>query len=129
MGTVAQSPYASNTLIISVEDDSQDGADHVDSHRSTTYVIGPYVKKRAVVSTRYSQVNALRTIEDILGTQHLNLNTANARPMADVFDIISSGQWTFTAVASTLLKQTTLGLPQNTLYAAGKDLKPTHPAE
>jgi hypothetical protein len=49
--------------------------------------------------------------------------------MADVFDIISSGQWTFTAVASTLLKQTTLGLPQNTLYAAGKDLKPTHPAE
>ena len=126
---VAQSPYAANTLIISIEDDSQDGADHVDSHRSTTYVVGPYVKKHAVVSTRYSQVNALRTIEDILGTQHLNLNTANARPMADAFDITSNGQWTFTAVASTLLKQTTLGLPQNTLYAKGADLKPTHTPE
>jgi DNA-binding beta-propeller fold protein YncE len=126
---VAQSPYAGNTLIISVEDDSQDGADHVDSHRSTTYVVGPYVKKRAVVSTRYSQVNVLRTIEDILSTQHLNLNTANARPMSDVFDVTSNGAWSFTAVASTLLKQTTLGLPQTTLYAKGADLKPTHPAE
>jgi YVTN family beta-propeller protein len=127
--TVAQSPYAGSTLIISIEDDSQDGADHVDSHRSTTYVVGPYVKKRAVVSTRYSQVNVLRTIEDILGTRHLNLNTANARPMADVFDVTSSGAWSFTAVASTLLKQTTLGLPANTMYAKGEDLKPTHPAE
>jgi hypothetical protein len=127
--TVAQSPYAGNTVILSIEDDSQDGADHVDSHRSTTYVVGPYVKKRAVVSTRYSQVNVLRTIEDILGTQHLNLNTANARPMADVFDITSNGAWSFTAVASTLLKQTTLALPQNALFAAGKDLRPTHPAE
>ena len=105
--TVAQSPYAGNTLIISIEDDSQDGADHVDSHRSTTYMVGPYVKKRAVVSTRYSQVNVLRTIEDILGTQHLNLNTANARPMADAFDVASSSTWSFAAVASTLLKQTT----------------------
>ncbi len=127
--TVAQSPYAGNTLIISVEDDSQDGADHVDSHRSTTYVVGPYVKKRAVVSTRYSQVNVLRTIEDVLATQHLNLNTANARPMSDVFDITSSGAWSFTALASTLLRQTTLGIPQNALFAAGRDLKPTHPAE
>ncbi len=127
--TVAQSPYAGSTLIISVEDDSQDGADHVDSHRSTTYVVGPYVKKRAVVSTRYSQVNVLRTIEDILSTQHLNLNTANARPMSDVFDVTSNGAWSFTAVASTLLKQTTLGLPQTTLYAEGTDLKPTHSAE
>ena len=45
------------------------------------------MKQGAVVSTRYSQVNALRTIEDILGTQHINLNTAFQRPMADVFDI------------------------------------------
>jgi len=129
---VAHSPYASNTLIFIIEDDSQDGADHVDSHRSTAYVVGPYVKKNTVVSTRYSQPSVLRTIEDILGTQHINLNTYYTRPMADVFDITSAGDWTFTAVASTLLKQTTLGIGQsasNVRFAAGPNLKPTHNAK
>jgi YVTN family beta-propeller protein len=107
---VARSPYASSTLIIITEDDCQDGPDHVDSHRATAYVAGPYVKQGAVVSTRFGQVNALRTIEDILGTPHINLNTAFQRPMADVFDITSSGSWTYTAVASTILKTTTLDL-------------------
>src|SRR5215469_11369689 len=124
---VANSPYASNTLIIIIEDDCQDGADHVDSHRATTYFVGPYVKTHAVVSTHYSQPNVLRTIEDILGTQHLNLNTYYARPMAEVFDTSSSGKWTFNAVASTLLKLTTLGLDSAKVeFAAGADIKPTH---
>jgi DNA-binding beta-propeller fold protein YncE len=129
---VAHSPYASNTLIIIIEDDCQDGADHVDSHRSTSYIVGPYVKQNTVVSTRYSQPSVLRTIEDILGTQHINLNTFYTRPMADVFDITSSGAWTFTAVASTLLKQTTLALAQGdskVQFAEGPDLKPTHNAK
>ena len=127
---VAHSPYAKDTLIIIIEDDSQDGADHVDSHRATTYFVGPYVKQHAVVSTHYSQPNVLRTIEDIFGTEHINLNTYYARPMADVFDIKSSGAWTFNAVASTLLKLTTLGLDPNTVkFAAGPDLKPTHDAQ
>jgi DNA-binding beta-propeller fold protein YncE len=127
---VAHSPYAKDTLIIIIEDDSQDGADHVDSHRATTYVVGPYVKKHAVVSTRYSQPSVLRTIEDIFGTEHLNLNTYYARPMADVFDITSSGSWTFNAMASTLLKLTTLGLsPEKVKFASGPNLKPTHDAQ
>jgi YVTN family beta-propeller protein len=127
---VANSPYAKDTLIIIIEDDSQDGADHVDSHRATTYFVGPYVKQRAVVSARYSQPNVLRTIEDIFGTEHINLNTYYARPMADVFDIKSSGSWTFHAVASTLLKSTTLGLdPKKVQFASGPDLKPTHDAQ
>jgi YVTN family beta-propeller protein len=124
---VANSPYAKDTLIIIIEDDSQDGADHVNSHRSTTYFVGPYVKKHAVVSTRYAQPSVLRTIEDIFGTEHLNLNTYYSRPMANLFDIHSSGKWTFTANASTLLKLTTLGLdPNSTVYAKGPDVKPTH---
>ena len=128
--TVANSPYAKDTLIIIIEDDSQDGADHVDSHRATTYFIGPYVKTRAVVSTRYSQPNVLRTIEDILGTEHINLNTYYARPMADVFDTKSSGKWTFKAVASTLLQSTTLFPdPTKVNFAAGPVLKPTHGAQ
>jgi hypothetical protein len=127
---VANSPYAKDTLIIIIEDDSQDGADHVDSHRATTYFVGPYVKQRAVVSARYSQPNVLRTIEDIFGTEHINLNTYYARPMADVFDIKSSGSWTFNAVASTLLKSTTLGLDlKKVQFASGPDLKPTHDAQ
>jgi len=128
--TVANSPYAKDTLIIIIEDDSQDGADHVDSHRATTYFVGPYVKQHAVVSTRYSQPNVLRTIEDIFGAEHINLNTYYARPMADVFDITSSGKWTFKAVASTLLLNTTLGLdPNKVQFAAGPKLKPTHNAK
>src|SRR5262245_52168040 len=42
---VASSPYAKDTLVIITEDDCQDGPDHVDSHRATAYVVGPYVKK------------------------------------------------------------------------------------
>ncbi len=105
---VANSPYRKDTLIFLVEDDCQDGPDHVDSHCATTYVVGPYVKKKAVVSTPYSLVSPLRTIEDILGTQHMNLNTATQPPMADVFDINASpDDWELKAVASTVLKTMT----------------------
>ena len=84
-----------------------------------------------MVNTRFGQVNALRTIEDILGTRHINLNTAFQRPMADVFDITSSGSWTYTAVASTILKTTTLSLAQaedGVKFAAGPNIKPRHNA-
>jgi|SRR5919108_1343290 DNA-binding beta-propeller fold protein YncE len=140
--TVANSPYAKDTLIIIIEDDSQDGADHVDSHRATTYFVGPYVKQHAIVSTSYSQRNVLRTIEDMFGTEHINLNTYYARPMADVFDITSSGTWTFNAVASTLLAPILtkpiapisqgggLGFdPKTVQFAKGPMLKPTHDAQ
>jgi hypothetical protein len=50
--------------------------------------------------------------------------------MADLFDITSSGKWTFNAVASTLLKLTTLGLdPTKVAFASGPDVKPTHDAQ
>jgi hypothetical protein len=129
---VSQSPYAADTLIVVTEDDCQDGPDHVDSHRATAYVVGPYVKQGAVVSTHYSQVNALRTIEDVLGTQHMNLNTAFQRPMAEVFDIKSSGAWRYDAVASTVLKTTQLATALGNLgvrFAKGADLKPKHDAK
>ncbi|GAC1342959.1 MAG: alkaline phosphatase family protein [Acetobacteraceae bacterium] len=129
--TVANSPYAANTLIFVIEDDSQDGPDHIDSHRTTAYVVGPYVKQNAVVSTRYTTVNFLRTIEDVLGLQHLNLNTAYQRPMSDIFDTSSSGAWTYNAVASTVLKTTSiLAMTNNTIqYAEGPDVVPTHDAK
>ena len=129
--TVANSPYAADTLIIVTEDDCQDGPDHVDSHRATAYVVGPYVKQGAIVSTRYSQINALRTIEDLLGTQHINLNTAYQRPMTDVFDTHSSSAWTYTAQASTVLSGTTVaqvGSGLGAKFAEGALVKPKHSA-
>ena len=128
---VANSKYAADTLIIVTEDDVQDGPDHVDSHRGPALVVGPYVRQGAVVSTRYSQVNALRTIEDILGTPHINLNTAFQKPMADVFDIRSSGAWSYIAEASTVLATTTAALEgNNTLkFARRPNIKPRHDAE
>jgi YVTN family beta-propeller protein len=128
---VAQSRYASDTLIIVTEDDCQDGPDHIDSHRATAYVVGPYVKQGAVVSTHYSQVNALRTIEDVLGTQHINLNTAFQPPMVDAFDIHSSGGWSYVAEASTVLSGTALARASGGLgvkYAAGPIIRPKHDA-
>ena len=75
---------------------------------------------------------ALRTIEGILGTPHINLNTAFQRPMADVFDIRSSGEWTYVAEASTVLTTTSLALAEGekgVKFAAGPNIKPRHSAE
>jgi DNA-binding beta-propeller fold protein YncE len=95
--TVAQSPYADSTLIIIIEDDAQDGADHVDAHRSVCFFAGPYLKRHAVVSERYSTVNVLATIEDILGLDHLSIYDAYQRPMSAVFDL-GQRHWTYSAV-------------------------------
>jgi YVTN family beta-propeller protein len=125
---IAHSPYAANTLVFVLEDDAQDGPDHVDAHRSTAYVVGPYVKRDAVVSTRYSTVNVLRTIEDILGLAHLNLHDGGVHPMADVFDLHQRA-WTFTASPSDILRtSTTLPLPPKPPGVATLPLKPTHDA-
>jgi len=130
--TVAHSQrYAHNTLIFIVEDDSQDGPDHIDSHRAPAFVVGPYVKQGAIVSTVYTLLSPLRTIEDVLGAPHMNLNTAYARPMSDVFDIRQSPTWTFNAVASTVLQGTGLQVTLNDLgvkYAEGPVVKPKHDA-
>jgi hypothetical protein len=110
---IANSPYASNTLVFVLEDDAQDGPDHVDAHRSTGYVAGAYVKHGQVVSTRYATVNMLRTIEDILGTEHLSLHDAGVPPMTDVFDIRQGPNWSYTAVPSALLLATQLPITKH----------------
>jgi YVTN family beta-propeller protein len=82
---VSKSPYWKDTAIFVVEDDAQDGADHVDAHRSPAFVISAYTQTDAVVHTHYSSVNIVRTIEDILGVNYLGLNDANVKPMSDLF--------------------------------------------
>jgi YVTN family beta-propeller protein len=125
---VAKSRYADDTLIFVIEDDSQDGPDHVDSHRSTAYIVGPYVKKGAVVSTHYTTVNMLRTIEDVLGLQHLSLHDANVAPMTDVFDIAQGPAWTFTAVPAKALLSTKLPIVVQKASSEGADYRPLHDA-
>ena len=106
---VAKSRYAADTLIFVVEDDSQDGPDHVDAHRTTAYVAGPYVKHGRVVSNYYTTVSMIRTMEEVLGLEHLNLNTATTRPMTDVFDLAQKA-WSFEARPSAVLADTKLPL-------------------
>ena len=123
---VAHSPYRRNTLIFILEDDAQDGPDHVDAHRSTAYVIGPYVKQHAVVSDYFTTVNVLRTMEDILGIDHLSIFDANERPMTDIFDLRQK-DWSFTAVPSCLLTGTKLPLGV-AAESCSKALRSTHTA-
>jgi DNA-binding beta-propeller fold protein YncE len=88
VAAVSNSPYWKDTAIFVVEDDAQDGPDHVDAHRSPGYVISAYTKRRTVVHTFYNTINMMRTIEDLLGMKHLSMNDANANPMSDVFDTV-----------------------------------------
>ena len=68
-----------------VEDDSQDGADHVDGHRAPIQIISPWAQHGVVDSTYYSQITMVRTIEQILGAQPLNEKLAAATPMYGAF--------------------------------------------
>jgi YVTN family beta-propeller protein len=106
---IANSIYAGNTLIFVIEDDAQNGGDHLDAHRSIAFIVGPYVKQNALVSTPYNTVNFVRTMEEILGLGPLNLNDSVAKPMADVFDT-HQAKWTYTATPSALLCSTQLPL-------------------
>jgi len=107
---IANSPiYNNNTLIFIVEDDAQDGGDHIDSHRSTAYVVGAYVKN-GVVSTSYNTLDFIRTMEEVLGLPPMNLNDALATPMSDIFNTTPS-PWSFTATPSSILYCTKLPLP------------------
>ena len=111
---VASSPYANNTLIFIVEDDAQDGPDHVDAHRSIAFVVGPYVKKNVVVATQYSTVNLLRTIKDVLGIPYYGLYDGTQEPMADIFDLTQT-TWTFKAQVPAGLKGTSLPVSSSSL--------------
>jgi DNA-binding beta-propeller fold protein YncE len=109
---IANSQYAGNTLVFVIEDDAQNGGDHVDAHRSTAFIVGPYVKQGGqVVSTQYNTINFIRTMERVLGLQPLHLTDAVAQPMADVFDSTLPVTWTFSATPAAMLYNTTLPLP------------------
>ena len=79
---VSKSRFWPKTAIFVLEDDAQNGPDHVDSHRSVAFLISPYSKRRVVDSTMYNTASVLRTMELILGMHPMTHFDAGARPMS-----------------------------------------------
>jgi len=86
---VSHSPYWDDTAILILEDDAQDGPDHIDSHRSIALVISKYAPlpqpKPFVEHTFYTTINMVRTIEALLGVPPMNANDSRAAVMAPLF--------------------------------------------
>jgi YVTN family beta-propeller protein len=82
---VSKSKLWKETAIFVIEDDAQNGPDHVDAHRTVGLVISPYTKRKFVDSTQYSTVSLVRTMELILGLPPLSQYDAAARPMYNSF--------------------------------------------
>jgi YVTN family beta-propeller protein len=82
---VSHSKYWPQTAIFVVEDDSQNGSDHVDAHRTVALVASPYAKRGARDSTMYSTTSMLRTMELILGLKPMSQFDAAAMPMFGSF--------------------------------------------
>ena len=110
---VSTSRFRDDTLVVVIEDDAQNGPDHVDAHRSTVFFAGPYVKQGAVVSRRYTTVNVMRTIQNVLGITPTGITDGLAEPMFDVFDDVLR-PWTYKAIVPEVLRTTQLPLPQRT---------------
>jgi hypothetical protein len=86
---VSNGPLWKETAIFVIEDDAQNGPDHVDAHRTVGLVISPYTKRKCVDSTQYSTVSLVRTMELILGLEPLSQYDAAARPMFSSFTATS----------------------------------------
>ncbi|HSV13952.1 MAG TPA: bifunctional YncE family protein/alkaline phosphatase family protein [Tepidisphaeraceae bacterium] len=81
----SHSKFWNQMAIFIVEDDAQNGPDHVDAHRTDGLVISPYVKRNTIDSTHYTQMSMLRTMELILGLHPLTQFDAAATPMFNLF--------------------------------------------
>jgi DNA-binding beta-propeller fold protein YncE len=82
---LSRSSIWKESVVFILEDDAQNGPDHVDAHRSTVYLAGAYVKRHAVLHQMYSTSSLLHTIELILGLPHMSQYDAAATPMWSCF--------------------------------------------
>jgi YVTN family beta-propeller protein len=87
---ISHSKYWNESVIFVIEDDAQNGSDHVDAHRSVAFVISPHVKRHTVDHTLYTGSSMLRTMELILGLPPMSQYDAAALPMADAFSSTST---------------------------------------
>jgi YVTN family beta-propeller protein len=115
--TISHSKYWPQSAIFVVEDDSQAGVDHVDGHRAPIQVISPWAQHGIVDNTYYTQVNMVRTIENILGMRPMNQKDSAATPMYGAFT--STPNFTpYTAVDN----QTSLTAGLSTLPSCGANV-------
>ncbi|HQQ82290.1 MAG TPA: bifunctional YncE family protein/alkaline phosphatase family protein [Cyclobacteriaceae bacterium] len=82
---LSKSKIWKESVVFILEDDAQNGPDHVDAHRSIAYVAGPYVKRKAHINRMYSTASMLRTIELILGLPPMSQYDAGSTPMWECF--------------------------------------------
>ncbi len=87
---LSQSKFWKDSAVFVVEDDAQNGSDHVDAHRSIAFVIGPHVKRGHVDSHMYSTSSLLRTMELILGLEPMTQFDAAALPLYDSFSVAAN---------------------------------------
>ena len=83
---VSHSPYWKETAIFIIEDDAQNGSDHVDARRTTGLVLSPYSRRRVVDSTLYTTSSMLRSMELLLGLPPMTQFDAAAAPMYAAFE-------------------------------------------
>ena len=123
---ISHSGVWSSSAIFVIEDDSQDGADHVDAHRMPAGVFSPYAKPGAVISTRYDMLSMIRSIELILGMKPLGFPDAVATPMYDAFGPTPSNSAPYNALAPTYpLLERNANTAANRALARGRDF--VHP--
>ncbi|HWB61863.1 MAG TPA: bifunctional YncE family protein/alkaline phosphatase family protein, partial [Chitinophagales bacterium] len=94
---LSKSPIWNQSVVFILEDDAQNGPDHIDAHRSTAYIAGGYVKRNYVDHTTYSTSSMLRTMELILGLPPMSQYDAAAEPMWRCFSDTANPQ-TYTVV-------------------------------
>ena len=82
---ISRSRFWKDTCIFVMEDDPQNGWDHVSGFRTVAFAVSPYTRRRQVVSTQYNQTSILRTIELMLGLPPMNQMDATATPLYDCF--------------------------------------------
>jgi hypothetical protein len=82
---ISHSQFWKDSAVFVLEDDTQAGLDHVDGHRGPLWIASPYAKRGVINSDYFSQINVVKTIEQILGTQPMNQMDRAAVPMSSAF--------------------------------------------
>jgi len=114
---ISRSKFWPTSAIFIVEDDAQNGPDHVDAHRTEALVISPYTRQHKTDSTMYSTSSMLRTMELILGMQPMTQFDAAAAPMFNSFTSVANTE-PFVAVPAKVDLRAT-----NTIAAWGSEIK------
>ena len=119
---ISHSPIWPQSAIFVLEDDAQDGPDHVDAHRSPAYVISPYIKHASVDHTLYSTTSILRTMELILGLPPMSQYDAAATPLFNSFTAAPDPTAYNAVPASIDINQRNTAMTPSAILSSGFDL-------